>query len=315
LTYSSAPPRRRQNTQAGVRSVFTLVGNTPLLDLSFASPNRRVKIFAKAEWQNPGRSIKDRAASRMLRAALRRGQLDRKKILLDSTSGNTGVAYALFGAALSIRVRLVVPENVSAYQKNLLTAHGAEVIWTSASEGSDGAIRLARAMFEEAPSRYFYANQYGNPENWRAHYFGTAREIWKQTRGRLTHFVAGLGTSGTFVGTGRKLRELNPAIRLISVQPDSPLHGLEGLKHMPTAIVPAIYDANLADENLGVATEAAQEFVRDLARRKGWLIGLSSGAALEAARRVAAKIESGFIVTIFPDGGHRYLEERFWNEN
>lgn len=315
MTYSIAPPVRRQKMQTGARSVFALVGNTPLLDLSFASPNRRVKIFAKAEWQNPGRSIKDRAASRMLRAALRRGQLEHDKILLDSTSGNTGVAYALFGAALGIRVRLVVPENVSAYQKNLLTAYGADVIWTPASESSDGAIRVARALFEESPARYFYANQYGNAENWRAHYFGTAREIWKQTRGLLTHFVAGLGTSGTFTGTGRKFRELNPAIRLISVQPDSPLHGLEGLKHMPTAIVPAIYDANLADENLGIETEAAQELVRDLARRKGWLIGLSSGAALEAARRVAAKIESGFIVTIFPDGGHRYLEERFWNEN
>ncbi len=311
---TSAGRRHRLPERAAARSVFALVGNTPLLDLSHYSPRRRVKIFAKAEWQNPGRSIKDRAASRMIRAALRRGRLTRDQILLDSTSGNTGVAYALFGAALHLRVRLVVPENVSRYQKNLLAAYGAEVIWTSASEGSDGAIRVARALLAEAPSRYFYINQYNNPENWRAHFLTTAPELWQQTRGRLTHFIAGLGTSGTFVGTGRRLRQFNPALRLISVQPDSPLHGLEGLKHMPTAIVPAIYDPDLADENLGIATEEAHDLVRDVARRHGWLIGLSSGAVLAAARRVAERIEHGMIATIFPDGGHRYLEERFWHE-
>lgn len=312
VAFSASPGRRTTGSKS---PVFAAVGNTPLLDLSAYSPNARVKIFAKAEWQNPGRSVKDRAASRIIRSALRSGALTRGKILLDSTSGNTGVAYALFGAALGVRVRLAVPDNVSDYLRDLLRAYGAEVIWTSAHEGSDGAIRMAHALYEERPAQYFYANQYGNPENWRAHYHATAREIWRQTRGRLTHFVAGLGTSGTFTGTGRRLRELNPGIRLVSVQPDSPLHGLEGLKHMPTAIVPAIYDAALADENLGVATEAAQELVRDLARRHGLLAGLSSGAALAAARLLAAGLDRGLIVTIFPDGGHRYLKEKFWNEN
>lgn len=305
---------RRRRTRVRHRSVFAMVGHTPLLNLSDYSMRRGVRIFAKAEWQNPGRSIKDRAASRIFRAAWHAGQLTRDKILLDSTSGNTGVAYAMLGAALGVRVRLVVPENVSAYQKNLLQAYGAEVIWTSASEGSDGAIRQVRAMYEEAPARYFYANQYNNPENWRAHYHTTAREIWQQTSGRLTHFVAGLGTSGTFIGTGKRLLAFNAGIRLISMQPDSPLHGLEGLKHMPTAIVPEIYDPQLADENIGVATEAAFELVRDTARRKGFLIGLSSGAALEAARQITTRIENGIVVTVFPDGGHRYLEERFWHE-
>jgi cysteine synthase B len=249
-----------------------------------------------------------------MRAARRNGALTRDKILLDSTSGNTGVAYALFGAALGVRVRLAVPDNVSAYLRDLLRAYGAEVVWTSAQEGSDGAIRRAHALYEERPSQYFYANQYGNPENWRAHYHTTAKEIWRQTHGRLTHFVAGVGTSGTFIGTARRLRELNPAIRLISMQPDSPLHGLEGLKHMPTAIVPAIYDPALAHENLEVTTEAAQELVRDLARRQGLLAGLSSGAALAAARTLAARLERGLIVTVFPDGGHRYLKEKFWDD-
>ncbi len=307
--------RRQLPADAATRSLFALVGNTPLLDFSHYSPHRRVKILAKAEWQNPGRSIKDRAASRMIRVALRRGRLTRDQILLDSTSGNTGVAYALFGAALQLRVRLVVPENVSRYQKNLLAAYGAEVIWTSAGEGSDGAIRVARALQAEAPSRYFYINQYNNPENWRAHFHTTALELWQQTAGRLTHFVAGLGTSGTFIGTGRRLRQLNPAIRLIAVQPDSPLHGLEGLKHMPTAIVPTIYDPHLADENLAISTEEAYDLVRHVARRHGWLIGLSSGAALAAARHVAETITHGVIATVFPDGGHRYLEEGFWNES
>lgn len=290
-----------------------MIGKTPVLEVSDYSPNARVKIFAKAEWQNPGRSVKDRAAYRIIRTALQRGDLTREKILLDSTSGNTGVAYAMLGAAFGVRVRLVIPENVSAYQKKLLRAYGAEVIWSSAQEGSDGAIRLARALRAEKPERYFFADQYNNAENWRAHYDTTALEIWRQTRGRLTHFVAGLGTSGTFIGTSRRLRELHPAIRLISVQPDSPFHGLEGLKHMPTAIVPGIYDAQLADENRGIATEAAQELVVHLARRKGWLAGLSSGAALAAARAVAEKLTEGLIVTIFPDGGQRYLEEEFWN--
>ena len=310
-----ASPRKRSQKRHIFHSVFQQIGNTPLLDVSEYSPSSRVKIFAKAEWQNPGRSVKDRAARAIFRAALRQGRLDNGKVLLDSTSGNTGVAYAMLGAALGIRVCLAVPDNVSRFQKNLLRAYGAEVFWTSAQEGSDGAIRLARSLHDRYPQKYFYADQYSNPENWRAHYRTTGLEIWRQTRGRITHFVAGLGTSGTFVGTGRRLREMNPAIQLISVQPDSPLHGLEGLKHMETAIVPAIYDAELADENLEVATEPALELVRHLARRKGLLIGLSSGAALAAARQVAASISQGVIVTLFPDGGQRYLDERFWDEN
>jgi cysteine synthase B len=296
-----------------VKNVFALVGNTPLLDMSRYSPQRSVKIFAKAEWANPGHSVKDRPASRIIRAALQRGDLTADRILLDSTSGNTGLAYALFGAACGIRVRLVVPGNVSSFQKNLLRAYGAEVVWTSAQEGSDGAIRVAREIYAENPQRYFYADQYGNPDNWKAHYHTTALEIWKQTRGRITHFVAGLGTTGTFVGTGRRLLEFNPDIRLIALQPDSPFHGLEGLKYFPTAIVPAIYDASLADKNLAIATEAAQHWVRELARRDGWLVGLSAGAALEVSRQIAAQLDAGVIVTIFPDGGYRYLEESFWN--
>ena len=295
-----------------VKNVFALVGNTPLLDLSRYSPKAAVKIFAKAEWANPGHSVKDRPASRIIHAARQNGELTCDRILLDSTSGNTGAAYALFAAALGIRVRLVVPENVSPFQKNLLRAYGAEVIWTSALEGSDGAIRVARAMFAENPRRYYFADQYGNAANWQAHYHTTAVEIWRQTQGSLTHFIAGLGTSGTFVGTGRRLLKCNPAIRLISFQPDSPFHGLEGLKHLPTAIAPAIYDAALAHDNLEIATETAQHWVRELARREGLLIGLSSGATFEACRRVAARLDAGVIVTIFPDGGHRYLDDGFW---
>jgi len=304
--------RSKRSFAAPVKNVFALVGHTPLLDLSRYSPKKTVKIYAKAEWANPGHSVKDRAARRIIRAAIQHGELARSQILLDSTSGNTGVAYAMFGAALGLRVRLVVPENVSAFQKNLLRAYGAEVIWTSAQEGSDGAILAARAIFAEKPQRYYYADQYSNAENWKAHYHTTAAEIWRQTHGRVTHFVAGLGTTGTFVGAGRRLLQLNPAIRLISVQPDSPFHGLEGLKHLPTAIVPPIYDATLAHDNLEIATEAAQHWVRELARHTGWLLGLSSGAALEASRQVAARLEAGVIVTIFPDGGYRYLEDSFW---
>ncbi len=295
-----------------VKNVFALAGKTPLLDLSRYSPKCGVKIFAKAEWANPGHSVKDRAASRIIRRALQRGELTRERILLDSTSGNTGLAYALFGAALGIRVRLAVPENISPFQKNLLRAYGADVVWTSAQEGSDGAIRVARTIFAENPQRYYYADQYSNAENWKAHYHTTAPEIWRQTQGRVTHFVAGLGTTGTFVGTSRRLLEYNSSIRVFSFQPDSPFHGLEGLKHLPTALVPAIYDPALADDNLEIATEPAQHWVRELARRDGYLIGLSSGAALEACRQVAARLESGVIVTIFPDGGHRYLEDSFW---
>lgn len=306
--------RAKRLVSLPVKSIFDFVGRTPLLDMSKYSPNNTVKIFAKAEWTNPGLSVKDRPASRIIRKALEGGELTANRILLDSTSGNTGLAYALFGAALGIRVRLVVPENVSRFQKNLLRAYGPDVVWTAAQEGSDGAIRAARAIFAETPQRYFYADQYSNPENWKAHYYTTALEIWQQTHGAVTHFIAGLGTTGTFVGVGRRLRELNPATRLIAFQPDSPFHGLEGLKHLRSAMVPSIYDATIADNNLEIATEAAQHWVRTLARRDGLLIGLSAGAALEASRKIAKQLDAGIIVTIFPDGGQRYLEESFWDD-
>jgi len=309
-----SPQLHHKRRKKLARSVYDLVGNTPLLDLSKYSPHPRVRIFAKAEWYNPGGSVKDRPASRIISAAVRSGQLTKEKFLLDASSGNTGLAYAMFAAARGFRVRLAVPENVSRYQKNLFRAFGADVVYTSSQDGSDGAIRAAQAIFAEAPEKYFYADQYGNQENWKAHYHITAPEIWWQTRGKLTHFVAGLGTSGTFVGVGRWLRMIDPAIRLISAQPDSPVHGLEGWKHMPSALVPAIYDERLADENLWIPTEASQELVRDLARREGLLVGLSAGGALHAVRQVAAEIDHGVIVTIFADGGQRYLEEKFWEE-
>lgn len=302
----------RKQKLALVRSVFDLVGNTPLLDLSRYSPRSQVRIFAKAEWFNPGYSVKDRPASRILRSAVAKGQLQRDQTVLDATSGNTGVAYALFGAALGYKVLLAMPENVSSYQKNLLRVFDADVVYTSGQESSDGAIRVARQIFAAASAKYFYADQYSNPENWKAHFHTTALEIWRQTAGRISHFVAGLGTSGTFVGVARWLRAAAPGVRLISAQPDSPFHGLEGWKHMPSAMVPAIYDPQLADENIEVSTEAAQGLVRHLARNQGLMVGISAGAALQAARQVAARLERGCIVTILADGGQRYLEENFW---
>src|SRR5262245_7367373 len=234
-------------------SSVDLIGNTPLIRLTgFEQGLRNVELYAKAEWKNPGGSVKDRAAARMIGDGERSGALTPDKIILDATSGNTGIAYAMIGAAKGYRVRLCVPENVTPERKRILRAFGAEVVFTSAMEGSDGAILLARAMYAESPDLYFYPDQYNNPGNWRAHYDTTGPEIIEQTGGRVTHFVAGLGTSGTFVGVGRKLREFNSSIRLISVQPDSPLHGLEGLKHMETAIVPGIYDPSLADEDVRV---------------------------------------------------------------
>ena len=280
---------------------------------SFEGGLRNVELYAKAEWKNPGGSVKDRAAARMIADAERSGALTRDKILLDATSGNTGIAYAMIAAARGYRVRLCVPENVTPERKRILRAFGAEIVFTSAMEGSDGAILRARAMYSESPDVYFYPDQYNNPGNWRAHYDTTAPEIVEQTGGRLTHFVAGLGTSGTFVGVGRRLREFNPSIRLISVQPDSPLHGLEGLKHMDTAIVPGIYDASLADEDIRVSTEEAFDLTRRLAR-DGLFVGISSGANLAGALRAARSATDAVIVVVFCDGGEKYLSERFWDE-
>ena len=296
-------------------SIIDLIGNTPLVRLSsFEAGLRDVELWAKAEWRNPGGSVKDRPAARMILEGERSGALTRDKILLDATSGNTGIAYAMIGAAKGYHVRLCVPENVTPERKRILKAFGAEIVFTDPMEGSDGAIIRAKAMYEAEPSTYFYPDQYNNPANWRAHYDSTAPEIIEQTEGRLTHFVAGLGTSGTFVGAGRRLREFSSAIRLISVQPDSPLHGLEGLKHMATAIVPGIYDPSLADEDLGVATEEAFELTRQLAHH-GLFVGISSGANLAGALRVARGTSHAVIVVVFCDGGEKYLSERFWDES
>jgi S-sulfo-L-cysteine synthase (O-acetyl-L-serine-dependent) len=297
------------------QSVIDLIGNTPLVRLSsFERGLRNVELWAKAEWRNPGGSVKDRPAARMIFDGERSGKLTRDKIILDATSGNTGIAYAMIGAARGYRVRLCVPANVTPERKRILAAYGADIVFTDPMEGSDGAILQAKAMFAAEPDVYFYPDQYNNPGNWLSHYETTAPEIIEQTDGRLTHFVAGLGTSGTFIGVGRRLREVNPAIRLISVQPDSPLHGLEGLKHMGTAIVPGIYDARLADEDIGVSTEEAFDLTRELAR-SGVFVGISSGANLAGALRVAQRTADAMIVVVFCDGGEKYLSERLWDES
>ncbi len=292
------------------------IGNTPLLRLErLAQHVSHAQVLAKAEWFNPGGSVKDRAAASIVAEARRSGALREGKVLLDSTSGNTGIAYAMLGAAEGFPVTLCVPANVSIERKRILQAYGAEVVWTDPGEGSDGAIRKAREMAAAEPERYFYADQYSNPANWRAHYCGTANEIWQQTEGRVTHFLAVLGTSGTFIGVARRLRELNPQVQCISLQPDSPFHGIEGAKHMPTAIVPQIYDPAAADQNLEISTEDAYAMVRRLAREEGLLVGISAGAAVVGCLHVAEQAgEEAVIVTVLPDAGDKYLSERFWEE-
>jgi cysteine synthase B len=307
----------RMTTLLGV-NLTQRIGSTPLLRLERVTTGQKgAQVLAKAEWCNPGGSVKDRAASRIMNEALRAGYLSAGKSLLDSTSGNTGIAYAMLGAAYGIPITLCMPSNVSKERKRILRAYGATVIYTDPGEGSDGAIRKAHEIAAEEPEKYFYADQYSNDANWRAHYAnGTADEIWMQTAGCITHFVAILGTSGTFVGTSRRLKELNPEIRCISLQPDSPFHGIEGTKHMETSIVPKIYDASIADAELGIETEAAYTMARRVAREEGLLIGVSAAAALVGALKVAqdAPAES-VIVTIFPDSGDKYLSEHFWREN
>jgi cysteine synthase B len=299
--------------------VLERIGNTPLLRLErITAEFSGVQIFAKAEWHNPGGSVKDRAAAGMVREAMQSGALRRGRSLLDSTSGNTGIAYAMLGAALGFEVTLCVPGNVSPERKRVLHAYGANVIWTDPAEGSDGAILKARALAAAEPDRYIYVDQYSNDANWRAHYHGTAEELWRGSEGRITHFVATLGTSGTFVGTSRRLKELKQKIECISLQPDSPFHGLEGLKHMPTAIVPKIYDPSLVDRNLEIGTEESYAMVRRLAREEGLLVGISSGTAMVGCLRLARELEEkkqrAVIVTVFPDSGEKYLSERFWEE-
>ena len=294
------------------------IGNTPLMRLERVGREfAPIEFYAKAEWHNPGGSVKDRPALSMIQAGEQSGALQPGKSILDATSGNTGIAYAMLGAALGYAVKLCLPASASEERKRILHAFGAELVITPGDEGSDGAIRRVRELYAKDPERYFYPDQYSNPANWRAHYRTTAEEIWAQTDGRITHFVAGLGTSGTFVGTARRLKEHNPAIRCISLQPDGPFHGLEGWKHMPSAIVPKIYDPGVADGNLEIQTEDAYYLAMRMAREEGLLVSPSAAAALTGCFRVAASVPRGeraVIVTIFPDSGDKYLSERFWQE-
>jgi len=295
------------------------IGNTPLLRLArIGSDLPGVEILGKAEWLNPGGSVKDRAAANIVAQARASGKLTSGKILLDSTSGNTGIAYAMLGAAQAFPVTLCMPENVSVERKRILHAYGANIIYTDPDEGSDGAIRMARELAAKHPELYCYADQYSNDANWQAHYHGTANEIWQQTEGRVTHFVSMLGTSGTFVGTTRRLKELNPRIRCISLQPDSAFHGIEGAKHMASAIVPKIYDASLADADLGISTEDAYAMAKRLAREEGLLVGISAAAAVVGCLQLARQLpknEHAVFVTIMCDSGDKYLSERFWQED
>jgi cysteine synthase B len=302
------------------QTLLDRIGNTPLLRLDAVTADLPgVALLGKAEWHNPGGSVKDRAAANIVAEGRRSGQFRHGKILLDSTSGNTGIAYAMLGAAEGFPVTLCMPENVSLERKQILRGYGANIIYTDPGDGSDGAIRKARELAAQEPDKYFYADQYSNDANWRAHYHGTANEIWQQTQGSITHFVSMLGTSGTFVGTTRRLRELNPRVRCISLQPDSSFHGIEGAKHMPSAIVPKIYDAKLADQNLEIATEDAYAMARRLSRGAGLLVGISSAAAVAGCLQIAQQLalkrgQRAVIVTILADSGDKYLSERFWTE-
>jgi cysteine synthase B len=289
-----------------------LVGNTPLLPLRRVTLGLppRVRVLAKAEWFNPAGSVKDRPALNIIRTALANGNLHPGKRLLDSTSGNMGIAYATFCASLGIPITLALPANASAERISILRALGAELLLTDPLEGSDGAIRLARQLAAEYPDKFWYANQYDNPANWQAHYQSTGPEIFTQTGGQVTHFVAGVGTSGTLMGVGRYLREVAPHVQIVAAQPADAFHGLEGLKHMPTSIQPAIFDARLADRTLLIETEAAYEMVRRLAREEGLFVGISSGAAAWAALQLARELEEGVVVTVFPDAGYKYLSDK-----
>jgi len=306
------------DAHAGV-SLLARIGNTPLLHIErVGSEFPHVEFYAKAEWFNPGGSVKDRPALSMIQAGIASGALQSGKTIIDATSGNTGIAYAMIGAAMGYSVKLCLPDSASHERKRILAAYGAELVITPGDEGTDGAIRKVHEIVAAQPDKYFYADQYGNPANWQTHYHTTANEIWSQTSGRITHFVAGLGTSGTFVGTTRRLKELNPQIRCVSLQPDASFHGLEGWKHMPTAMRPAIYDDRLADENLPVSTEEAYRLVKRLAREEGLLVSPSAAAALLGCFDVAARIpkqQHGVIVTVFADSASKYLNERFWDED
>lgn len=297
------------------RDIFDLVGNTPLIDLSdLLDRGSKVRLYAKAEWYNPGGSVKDRPAKEIILQAEKEGKLTPEKSILDATSGNMGLSYTLLGKSKGYKVTLCLPENASLERKRLLKIFGAELIITNPLEGIDGAIITARELYQKFPEKYFYADQYSNPANYMAHYKTTGPEIWEQTNGEITHFVAGLGTSGTMIGVGRYLKEKNSQIKLIGIQPDHPLHGIEGLKHMKSALRPKIYQEELLDEHIFISTEEAYRLVKKLLSVKGLFIGVSSGAALAGALRVAKSLKSGTIVTLFPDNGYKYLSESFWED-
>lgn len=295
------------------------IGNTALL--GFRRITRHlpgdIRIFAKAEWQNPGGSVKDRAAARIIRTAEDDGRLAPGKTIMDSTSGNTGIAYAMIAAAKGYRVKLFLPANVSPERIAILRAYDVDLAFTDPLEGSDGALKAARELAAKEPQSYFYADQYNNPANWQAHYHSTGGEIWEQTEGQVTHFAAGLGTSGTLMGAGRRLKQCNPAVEIVSIEPDSPFHGLEGLKHMQTAIQPGIYDPDFADRRLGIRTETAYAMARRLAREEGYLVGISAAAAmvgcLDIAEELARQGQPATIATLFPDNAYKYLSEAFWS--
>ena len=297
-----------------VESVVDLIGNTPLLELSETAKecSPGVSIYAKAEWFNPGGSIKDRPARRMITEAIRSGELTKDKVIMDSSSGNTAIAYAMLGAALGYEVEIVTPENVNTERKKAIEAYGAKITFSNPLEGSDGAIRTAHRLKADNPEKYFMPDQYNNINNLLAHYETTAPEIWEQTKGSVTHFLAGLGTSGTFMGTGKRLKEYNPDIKTIAIQPEESLHGLEGMKHMPTSIVPGIYDEEAADEVVFVSTEKAYEMMERLMDTEGIFVGHSGGAAVCVTLEYAKKLKEGVLVTILPDSGRRYLSERLW---
>jgi S-sulfo-L-cysteine synthase (O-acetyl-L-serine-dependent) len=300
-------------------NLLSMIGNTPLIRMDRITRDLPgIEIYGKAEFFNPGGSVKDRAALNMILDGERTGKLTHDKIILDSTSGNTGIAYAMIGAYKGYKVKLCLPKNASMERKHVLKAYGAEMVLTDPGEGSDGAIRAVREIYQADPERYFYPDQYNNPANWKAHYNGTALEILAQTDGRITHFVACMGTSGTFMGNSRRFHEELPYVKCISAQPSSGFHGLEGLKHMPTAIVPGIYDPSIADGNVWIETEDAYAMCRRIAREEALLVGISSGANLVAARNLGQQLveagEQGVIVTILCDGAYKYLSEPFWND-
>jgi cysteine synthase B len=296
-------------------SVLDLIGNTPLVSFKRIGQELapEVQVLAKAEWYNPGGSVKDRAAMAMILDGERRGSLTPDKTIIDATSGNTGIAYAMIAAERGYKVTLAMPRNASSERKQSLRAYGAELILTDPHESTDGAQRLVRRMVDENPGKYFYPDQYNNDANWKAHQDSTAPEIWRQTEGQVTHFVSGMGTSGTFMGVTRGLKRYNPHVQCISMQPDSPLHGLEGMKHMASALVPGIYDPSTADDTIEISTEEAHEMVLRLAREEGLLVGVSGGANLVAAMKIASKLKHGVVVTIFSDSAAKYLSESFWS--